>query len=54
MSIMIAPPVFALLCGIAILIFPRLLNYFVAVYLILIGLFGLYGHLALGGVAFHG
>jgi hypothetical protein len=34
-------PLLALLFGILILIFPRLLNYFVAIYLILIGLLGL-------------
>jgi hypothetical protein len=34
-------PVIALIAGILILIVPRLLNYIVAVYLILIGLFGL-------------
>jgi hypothetical protein len=36
-------PVVALLAGILILIMPRLLNYIVAVYLILIGLIGLLG-----------
>ncbi len=35
-------PIVALIAGILILIFPRLLNYIVAVYLILIGLFGLF------------
>jgi Protein of unknown function (DUF3096) len=34
-------PVIALIAGILILIVPRLLNYIVAAYLILIGLFGL-------------
>jgi hypothetical protein len=34
-------PIIALIAGILILIVPRLLNYIVAVYLILIGLFGL-------------
>lgn len=34
-------PVVALIAGILILIVPRLLNYIVAAYLILIGLFGL-------------
>jgi Protein of unknown function (DUF3096) len=34
-------PVVALVAGILILILPRLLNYIVAVYLILVGLFGL-------------
>ena len=36
-------PFIALLAGILILIVPRLLNYIVAVYLILIGLIGLFG-----------
>jgi hypothetical protein len=34
-------PVVALIAGILILVVPRLLNYIVAAYLILIGLFGL-------------
>src|SRR5262245_46291618 len=36
-------PIIALLAGILILIMPRLLNYIVAVYLILVGLIGLFG-----------
>ena len=36
-------PMVSLLAGILILIFPRLLNYIVAFYLILIGLLGLIG-----------
>lgn len=36
-------PVVALLAGILILIFPRLLNTIVALYLIVIGVFGLLG-----------
>ena len=36
-------PFVALLAGILILMMPRLLNYIVAVYLILIGLIGLFG-----------
>jgi hypothetical protein len=36
-------PIIALLAGILILIIPRLLNYIVAVYLILVGLIGLFG-----------
>jgi hypothetical protein len=35
-------PLIALIAGILILIFPRLLNYIVAIYLILIGLYGLF------------
>ena len=34
-------PLFTLIMGILILLVPRLLNYFVAVYLIIIGLLGL-------------
>ena len=36
-------PIVALLAGILILIVPRLLNYVVAVYLIIVGLVGLNG-----------
>jgi hypothetical protein len=36
-------PIIALLAGILILIRPRLLNFVVAIYLILIGLIGLFG-----------
>jgi len=34
----------ALIAGVLILIMPRLLNYIVAIYLIIIGLAGLIGH----------
>ena len=44
-SITSLTPILALLFGILILVLPRFLNYFVAVYLILIGLFGLFPHL---------
>lgn len=36
-------PIVALIAGILILIIPRLLNYIVAIYLIIIGLLGLVG-----------
>ena len=36
-------PIVALIAGILILIMPRLLNFIVAIYLILIGLLGLFG-----------
>ena len=36
-------PLVALIAGILILVVPRLLNFIVAVYLILIGLLGLFG-----------
>jgi hypothetical protein len=36
-------PVFALLAGILILIFPTILNYVVAIYLIIVGILGIIG-----------
>jgi len=36
-------PVVSLIAGILILVMPRLLNFIVAIYLILIGLIGLFG-----------
>jgi hypothetical protein len=36
-------PLISLIAGILILVMPRLLNYIVAVYLIVIGLIGLFG-----------
>jgi hypothetical protein len=42
MSVSLAPAV-SLLAGILILVAPRLLNYIVAIYLIVIGLIGLFG-----------
>lgn len=36
-------PLVSLIAGILILVMPRLLNYIVALYLILIGLIGLFG-----------
>ena len=41
-------PLVALLAGILILVMPRLLNYIVAVYLIVTGLLGLFGGVFLG------
>jgi hypothetical protein len=35
------PAIVALIAGVLILVVPRLLNYIVAIYLILVGLFGL-------------
>ena len=43
-SIHLLSPLIALIAGILILVMPRLLNYVVALYLILIGLIGLSGH----------
>lgn len=41
-NILIVQPLLALIFGILILFLPRLLNYFVAIYLIIIGLVGLW------------
>lgn len=38
-----AGPLVSLIAGILILIVPRMLNYIVAIYLIIIGLIGLFG-----------
>jgi hypothetical protein len=43
-------PLAALIAGVLILIVPRLLNFIVAIYLIIIGLVGLFGD---GGSSFH-
>jgi hypothetical protein len=40
-------PLVSLIAGILILVVPRLLNYIVAIYLIIIGLLGLFGSGAL-------
>lgn len=40
MEILVLQPIVALIAGILILIIPRLLNYIVAIYLIVIGLVG--------------
>jgi Protein of unknown function (DUF3096) len=45
MSIIVLQPLVALVFGILILILPRLLNYLIAIYLILVGLVGLFPHL---------
>ncbi|WP_442786210.1 DUF3096 domain-containing protein [Methylobacter sp. YRD-M1] len=41
MTVMNIEPVLALIIGILILIVPRFLNYFVAIYLIVVGVLGL-------------
>jgi len=46
MQIVVLQPLVALIAGILILVFPRLLNYIVAIYLIVVGLVGLAGHIA--------
>ena len=40
-------PLISLIAGILILVVPRLLNYIVAIYLIVIGLIGLFGAAAM-------
>ncbi|HEX4481009.1 MAG TPA: DUF3096 domain-containing protein [Rudaea sp.] len=37
-------PIVALIAGILILLVPRILNYVIALYLIIVGLVGLFGH----------
>lgn len=41
-------PLVSLLAGILILVVPRMLNYIVAIYLIVVGLLGLFGDVHLG------
>lgn len=43
MNILTLTPLVSLLAGILILVVPRMLNYIVAIYLIVIGLIGLFG-----------
>jgi hypothetical protein len=45
LDIVMIQPLVALIFGILILILPRLLNFLIAIYLILIGLAGLFPHL---------
>lgn len=44
-NVLIIQPLVALIAGILILIMPRLLNYVVAIYLIIVGLTGLWPQL---------
>jgi hypothetical protein len=44
-SLVAVQPIVALLVGILVLILPRMLNYLIALYLIFIGLTGLFPHL---------
>ena len=46
MNATILHPVIALLCGVAILIWPRILNYIVAAYLIIVGVTGIIAYAA--------
>lgn len=48
-SVVMLPAIVALIAGILILIVPRLLNYVVAIYLIIIGVLGLWPNLLGGG-----
>jgi hypothetical protein len=43
-NLIILQPIVALIAGILILIVPRLLNFIVAIYLILVGVTGLWPH----------
>ena len=45
LDIIMIQPLVALLFGVLILILPRLLNYLIAIYLIFVGLIGLFPHL---------
>ncbi len=45
MDIVTIQPIIALIAGILILVVPRLLNFIVALYLIFIGITGLFPHL---------
>ncbi len=38
-------PLISLIAGVVVLIFPAILNYIIAIYLILIGIFGLVGQM---------
>jgi hypothetical protein len=44
LNILLIQPLVALVAGILILVMPRLLNYIVAIYLIIVGLAGLSPH----------
>jgi len=46
-------PIVSLIAGVLILTVPRLLNYIVAIYLIVIGLFGLFGLYGAGAFSLH-
>jgi hypothetical protein len=45
LNAIVVQPLIALVAGILILLAPKILNYVVAIYLILIGLIGLFPHL---------
>jgi hypothetical protein len=48
-NISIIQPLIALIAGVLILVMPRLLNYVVALYLIIVGLVGLFGAFTIPG-----
>jgi Protein of unknown function (DUF3096) len=48
-SVLTIQPLIALIAGVLILLVPRLLNYIVAIYLIIFGVLGLWPHLLGGG-----
>jgi len=52
-DIIMLQPLVALLFGVLILILPRLLNYLIAIYLILVGLTGLFPHLFASATTLH-
>jgi hypothetical protein len=43
-DIVTIPALISLVFGVLILLMPRILNYLIAIYLILVGLFGLFPH----------
>ncbi len=47
-NVLLLQPIVALIAGILILLVPRLLNYVVAIYLIIVGVTGLWPHLLSG------
>lgn len=49
LNILTIQPIIALIAGVLILIFPRILNYVVALYLILFGILGLWPNVFAGG-----
>jgi hypothetical protein len=46
-NVVVLQPLIALIAGILILLVPRILNYVVALYLIIVGVIGLWGHIGL-------
>jgi hypothetical protein len=46
-NVLVLQPAIALIAGILILLLPRILNYVVALYPIIVGITGLWGHIGL-------